>query len=79
MSPLYLPFISRLLQHALVFDDEGSDSARKLAAALSKGTYVASTSGQAEIYGRYTGDMREIYGRYTSRALAARRSPYPSP
>ena len=31
-----------------VFDDEGSDSARKLTTTLSKGTYVASTSGQAE-------------------------------
>ena len=48
LAPADFAFCSRLLQHALVFDDEGADSARKLAAALSKGTYVASNSGQAE-------------------------------
>ena len=52
LAPADFSFCSRLLQHALVFDDEpqSSDSgaARKLAASLSKATYVASSHGQAE-------------------------------
>ena len=43
-----LSFASRLLQHALVFDDESSDSARKLGTSLSKATYVSSSSVQAD-------------------------------